>query len=134
MTRSRNGTARKKRLTASEIDSETDTPENIDGAFELTDVNGAIGYRGEEVPEHTLDLSLGGRAFMTDFGIDLTAVGTSRRPLCKPCLDWSARRSHLAGSLGTALLEQFYGRGWAEREAGSSAGEDSSGSRSRTPP
>lgn len=66
-----------------------------------------------------LDLSLVGRAFMTDLGIDLTTLGASRRPLCKPCLDWSARRSHLAGSLGTALLEEFYARGWAERETGS---------------
>ncbi len=66
-----------------------------------------------------LELSLAGRAFMTDLGIDVTAAGGSRRPLCKPCLDWSARRSHLAGSLGSALLDRFYEMRWAQREEGS---------------
>ena len=66
-----------------------------------------------------LELSLEGRAFMTDFGIDVAGIGAARRPLCKPCLDWSARRSHLAGSLGVALLDQIYALRWARREDGS---------------
>ena len=66
-----------------------------------------------------LELSLEGREFMTDLGIDVTGVSGSRRPLCKPCLDWSARRSHLAGSLGSELLDRFYAMRWAEREEGS---------------
>ena len=41
---------------------------------------------------------------------------TSRRPLCKKCLDWSERRSHLAGSLGAALLNRMYDLKWAQRE------------------
>jgi hypothetical protein len=40
-----------------------------------------------------------------------------RRPLCKACLDWSARRNHLAGALGAAFLDRFYALGWAKREA-----------------
>ncbi len=66
-----------------------------------------------------LELSLAGRAFMTDLGVDLPRVSGSRRPLCKPCLDWSARRSHLAGGLGTALLVRFYELRWAARVEGS---------------
>ena len=30
--------------------------------------------------------------------------GGARRPLCRPCLDWSARRMHLGGTLGAAIL------------------------------
>ncbi|MDU1668874.1 MAG: winged helix-turn-helix domain-containing protein, partial [Bradyrhizobium sp.] len=30
-----------------------------------------------------------------------------RRPVCKACLDWSARRHHLAGTLGAALMKRF---------------------------
>ena len=66
-----------------------------------------------------LELSLDGRRFMTDLGIDIATISRARRPLCKSCLDWSARRSHLAGSLGTALLDKFYELRWAEREEGS---------------
>ncbi len=57
-----------------------------------------------------------GAAFATDFGIDLTALTRAKAPLCKACLDWSARRTHLAGSLGRALLTQFENLGWAQRD------------------
>ncbi len=66
----------------------------------------------------SLELTATGRVFVTQFGVDIVALRKLRRPLCKSCLDWSARRSHLAGSLGTALLERFYQLGWAKRETG----------------
>jgi hypothetical protein len=59
-----------------------------------------------------------GERFVADLGIDLPALGGSRRPLCKTCLDWSVRRSHLAGSLGAAILSRFYELNWARREKG----------------
>jgi len=39
--------------------------------------------------------------------------------MCRECLDWSARRPHLAGAVGRALLAHFYDAGWARRVAGS---------------
>lgn len=63
-----------------------------------------------------VELTDSGRTFVTEFGIDLDALQKSRRPLCKSCLDWSARRTHLAGSVGTALLDRFYALGWAHRQ------------------
>ena len=65
-----------------------------------------------------LALTASGRSFVTQFGVDIDSLNKSRRPLCKSCLDWSARRSHLAGSLGAALLERFYQLGWARRVDG----------------
>ncbi|MDM9626698.1 helix-turn-helix transcriptional regulator [Rhizobium sp. S152] len=52
-------------------------------------------------------------------GINVADLKTSRRPLCRSCLDWSERRAHLAGSLGKALLASFFDKGWARRTAGS---------------
>ncbi|WP_316194054.1 metalloregulator ArsR/SmtB family transcription factor [Bradyrhizobium sp. SZCCHNRI3052] len=40
-----------------------------------------------------------------------------RRPVCKACLDWSARRHHLAGTLGAALMKRFTELKWAARDA-----------------
>lgn len=34
------------------------------------------------------------------FGIDVGRLEQRSRPLLRPCLDWSERRYHLAGSLG----------------------------------
>lgn len=59
-----------------------------------------------------------GEAFFAALGIDLAPLRVGRRPLCKACLDWSVRRSHLAGSLGAAVLDRVYALGWAKRVEG----------------
>jgi hypothetical protein len=51
-------------------------------------------------------------------GSSQEVAAARRRPACKACLDWSVRRSHLAGALDAALLERMYDLGWAA-EAGS---------------
>ncbi|PZQ64979.1 MAG: transcriptional regulator [Phenylobacterium zucineum] len=65
----------------------------------------------------SLLLTEAGHAFARDFGVCVAATG--RRPLCKACLDWSVRRSHLAGVLGAGLLARIYELGWARRLDGS---------------
>ena len=62
-----------------------------------------------------LRLTRNGQHFMLDFGIDLDSLRTSRSPLCRECLDWSERRSHLAGNLGRALFTQFEKLRWVKR-------------------
>jgi DNA-binding transcriptional ArsR family regulator len=68
--------------------------------------------------ESGLTLSRAGAAFCEKLGIDLDAARASRRPMCRVCLDWSARRHHLAGQVGAQLLERFYEMGWAKRRRG----------------
>jgi hypothetical protein len=68
-----------------------------------------------------LGLSVAGRAAMTGFGIDLAALDAARAPLCRECLDWSERRTHLAGSLGRAILARIEALGWAQRDPTSRA-------------
>jgi DNA-binding transcriptional ArsR family regulator len=57
-----------------------------------------------------------GEAFLEDFGIELAALASPRRPLCRVCLDWSQRRHHLAGQVGDALLARICALGWARRD------------------
>ncbi|RJT31409.1 ArsR family transcriptional regulator [Mesorhizobium waimense] len=52
-------------------------------------------------------------------GIDFEAK--ARRPVCRACLDWSVRRSHLAGTLGAAILDKILAEKWARREKDSRA-------------
>jgi DNA-binding transcriptional ArsR family regulator len=56
-----------------------------------------------------------GRAFFLRLGLDIDRVRHSRRIFCKPCLDWTERRPHLAGSLGAALCRHCLDQGWVER-------------------
>ena len=65
-----------------------------------------LSVRGDKV-----SLTRSGGKFAADFEMDLP--NSSRRPLCRTCLDWSQRRTHLAGALGAALLRKFYELKWA---------------------
>ena len=49
--------------------------------------------------------------------VDIEMLHRNRAPLCRECLDWSERKSHLAGSLGRALLTHIEAVGWARRDA-----------------
>jgi DNA-binding transcriptional ArsR family regulator len=60
-----------------------------------------------------------GASLIGQLGVDIPALARSRRPVCRTCLDWSERRHHLAGALGSALLDRFEQLGWARRVAGS---------------
>ena len=60
-------------------------------------------------------LSKKGEQFMRDFGVNIDTLMASRTPVCRPCLDWSERRSHLAGSLGRALFSRFEELRWLKR-------------------
>jgi DNA-binding transcriptional ArsR family regulator len=62
-----------------------------------------------------LTLTRLGAGFATDFEIDIDALRKARAPVCRECLDWSERRSHLAGSLGRAFLIRFEELSWAKR-------------------
>jgi Predicted transcriptional regulators len=64
-----------------------------------------------------IDLSRDGHAFLAEaVGIDIEGLKRGRTRLCRECLDWSARRPHLAGSVGRALLQRFEANAWARRE------------------
>lgn len=84
--------------------------------FEALAAAGLIAVRGEGAT-----LSGAGEEFVHGFGIDLEPLRKARRPLCRLCLDWSARRNHLAGALGAAFLERIYALKWARRETDSRA-------------
>ncbi|MEO5325919.1 winged helix-turn-helix domain-containing protein [Mesorhizobium sp. CC13] len=75
----------------------------------------------EIILNHDDEARLGpaGASFFAAIGIDTANLGSSRRPMCRACLDWSVRRSHLAGSLGAAILDKIVAERWARRPAGS---------------
>jgi len=61
-----------------------------------------------------------GAALLTSIGIDVDALSARRgkrapRVLCRPCLDWSERRPHLAGAVGAAICAHSLEHGWIRR-------------------
>jgi DNA-binding transcriptional ArsR family regulator len=68
-----------------------------------------------ENPTQALRLTEKGIGWFAHIGVDTGAVARQRRSFCRPCMDWSERRHHLAGSLGTAMLSRFCDLGWVSR-------------------
>ena len=56
-----------------------------------------------------------GRAYLADLDIDVALLQTKKRHFARQCLDWTERRSHLAGALGAAMLDRFFANDWIER-------------------
>ena len=71
--------------------------------------------------------------FVTEQGVGLLAhIGIelpegrdeavrSSRPICRPCMDWSERRPHIAGKLGVAICTHCLEKGWICRRKGTRA-------------
>jgi DNA-binding transcriptional ArsR family regulator len=72
-----------------------------------------LGEEGGEVTK-------AGERFLVSLDIDPGAV-PGHRPYCRACLDWTERRPHIAGKLGTAMAKQFLSRKWLERQRDSRA-------------
>ncbi|WIV90098.1 ArsR/SmtB family transcription factor [Proteus appendicitidis] len=51
-----------------------------------------------------------------NMGVDFQAKGS--RNICCPCLDWSERRFHLGGQIGTVFLNHAEVQGWLIRHQG----------------
>ncbi len=70
------------------------------GAIQLSDDAGVVTPTGHEL--------------LATFGAPLAAVSRGR-VFCRPCLDWSERRPHLAGAVGAALCRRCLELGWIHR-------------------
>jgi len=68
-----------------------------------------------EISKQALRLTETGIGWFARIGVDTAAVAQQRRSFCRPCMDWSERRHHLAGSLGTAMLSRFRDLGWVSQ-------------------
>lgn len=74
-----------------------------------------------ELQTSGLTLTESGLFFAESLGIDVDDLLEKRSPMCRECLDWSERRSHLSGSLGRAIFAQIMDREWARRAVDSRA-------------
>jgi DNA-binding transcriptional ArsR family regulator len=67
------------------------------------------------------ELTARGEQMLEDLGLDLPALRSQRRAFIRPCLDWTERRAHLAGSVGAGVADRFFELGWISRLSGSRA-------------
>ena len=60
------------------------------------------------------EVTTAGENFLARFSADLRQADR-RRIYCRPCLDWSERRYHVAGQVGAEICRCCFERGWVRR-------------------
>ena len=81
-------------------------------------VTDSLTQHGHLEPKGPRDWTLtsSGELFCSRLGIDLAgAKAAHTRHFARQCLDWSERRPHISGALGSAIADTFFKKGWAER-------------------
>lgn len=63
-----------------------------------------------EPNDQGLQLTHAGRKWTEQLGLEVSKKSTAR--FAYPCMDWSERKDHLAGSLAKALLELYVAKNW----------------------
>ncbi len=100
--------------------------DHLAGRLGVALADGLIEHGHVEVTSDAGLLTELGIDFLGELGIDtepMLARRTRRsgRVLCRPCLDWSERRAHLAGAVGAAICEHAMESGWTRRQEGTRA-------------
>jgi hypothetical protein len=67
------------------------------------------------------DLTVEGEQAFAALGVDVDETRKLRRRFAYACLDWSERRPHIAGALGSALLKIALKRKWVAQDLDSRA-------------
>lgn len=61
------------------------------------------------------EVTRSGTMFFRRVGIDVETA-PSHRTFCRPCMDWSERRYHLAGVLGDRIMHFCFDEGWIKQK------------------
>ncbi len=70
--------------------------------------------------------------FFRRIGIDVETA-PSHRTFCRPCLDWSERRYHLAGVLGDRIMHFCFDEGWIKQKPKNRVVDDHAARRAQIP-
>jgi DNA-binding transcriptional ArsR family regulator len=62
------------------------------------------------------EVTEGGRSFLAAEGFSLDGPKQQKRIFCRPCIDWTERRFHIAGHVGAVICSSTRERGWLRPE------------------
>jgi hypothetical protein len=74
-----------------------------------------VGRSIVKVDGRDFELTLAGGIWLKEIGIDWQALERKKRLFAPQCLDWTERRYHIAGALGSALLARMFELGWLKK-------------------
>jgi DNA-binding transcriptional ArsR family regulator len=73
------------------------------------------------IRNNSFEISNKGRKWFSGLDINIDDLKQERRFFLRPCLDWSERRHHIAGSLAASLLDKMLSADWLRKTKNSRA-------------
>ncbi|MEP6928345.1 MAG: helix-turn-helix domain-containing protein [Ginsengibacter sp.] len=70
---------------------------------------------------NSFELSIKGQKWFRGLDINIDKLKQQRRFFLRPCLDWSERRHHIAGSVAASLLDKMLSSDWLRKTKNSRA-------------
>jgi DNA-binding transcriptional ArsR family regulator len=98
--------------------------DHLAGRLGVAVADGMVARGYAELSDDAGVVTAAGVSWLGDIGIDVGGFSAGRRSsrvLCRPCLDWSERRPHLAGAVAAALCTHSLAQGWIRRIAATRA-------------
>jgi DNA-binding transcriptional ArsR family regulator len=89
--------------------------DHVAGRLGVAIADALVARRHVVLAEDGGEVTPSGRAFLGAFGVELKPKPHSRRIFCRPCLDWSERRHHIAGHVGAEICRRCLELGWLAR-------------------
>jgi DNA-binding transcriptional ArsR family regulator len=90
--------------------------DHLAGRLGVAIANAMVGEHHVVLDDDAGAVTSKGARFLTEFGIDMALPGRrGQRAYCRPCVDRTERRPHLAGTLGAKLACRCFELGWIER-------------------
>ena len=95
--------------------------DHIAGELGVAIADALVARGAVELSDDGAMITAAGRALFSAAAFPLNGGAGKRRLYCRPCLDWSERRPHLAGLLGKSLLDRALQTKLVRRREGSRA-------------
>jgi hypothetical protein len=98
--------------------------DHLAGALAVRLADALVAQGHVELGEDAGLVTPSGLALFRRVGIDVKELSADKRTarlLCRPCLDWTERRPHIAGRLGAVLCRHCFDQGWIRRVDGTRA-------------
>jgi DNA-binding transcriptional ArsR family regulator len=95
--------------------------DHLAGKLGVAIADALVARRYVALEEDGGELMAAGRRFLAKFGATLDTTTAGRRIFCRPCLDWSERRYHIAGLVGAEICRCCENKGWVTRKRDSRA-------------
>lgn len=89
--------------------------DHLAGKTAVTITDALLKQRIINLKNNDFILTAKGRMWFSALDINTELLQQQRRSFLRPCLDWSERRYHIAGSLAAALLDKMLQQDWIRR-------------------